>query len=129
MAFTPSWRSHMSPEDKLFYKDLGQRIAAARKAQGLTQVQLAETLGIAQQTMAHYEGGSLRISVSLLKSLTKALNTSFDDLINEPTAATKKRGPKSRLDQQIDIISDLPRSKQKFISDMLDALIQQQKAS
>lgn len=34
----------------------GQRIAQFRKAGGVTKQQLAEALGIAQQTMAHYEG-------------------------------------------------------------------------
>ena len=35
--------------DKAFYVQLGERITAARKAQGLTQTQVAEALGIAQQ--------------------------------------------------------------------------------
>lgn len=38
-----------------------------------------------------------------------------------------KRGPASKLQQQVDRISQLPRSKQKFIIDMLNALIVQQK--
>jgi hypothetical protein len=39
----------MAVTDKAFYVQLGQRLSAARKAQGLTQVQLAEALGIAPQ--------------------------------------------------------------------------------
>lgn len=54
MASNQKWVNQMTPEDKQFYRELGQRIARFRKAQDLTQVQLAETLGIAQQTMAHY---------------------------------------------------------------------------
>jgi Helix-turn-helix len=38
--------------DKGFYLALGQRVAAARKARDLTQQQLADELGIAQQTLA-----------------------------------------------------------------------------
>ncbi|EOI3477918.1 hypothetical protein ACMSZN_002433 [Cronobacter dublinensis] len=37
----------------------------------------------------------------------------------------RKRGPASRLKQQIQIISLLPKSKQKLVSEMLDAVITQ----
>ena len=130
MASNPRWGSQMTPEDKQFYRELGQRIARFRKAQGLTQVQLAEILGIAQQTMAHYEGGSLRIAVALLKPLTTALDVSFEELLDEPASATKKkRGPSSKLQRQIEQIGSMPRTKQKFISEMLEALISQRQAS
>ena len=127
MASNQKWVNQMTPEDKQFYRELGQRIAQLRKAQNLTQVQLAEKLGIAQQTMAHYEGGSLRISVALLKAVAGTLDVSVEDLLAEPTppAAKRKRGPSSRLQQQIEQIEQLPRSKQKFVMEMLDTVIQQ----
>jgi len=126
MAFNQKWINQMTSEDKQFYRELGQRIARFRKAQGLTQVQLAEILGIAQQTMAHYEGGSLRVAVALLKPLAKALAVSFEELIDEPIpAAKKKRGPSSKLQQQIEQIQQLPRAKQKFVMEMLDTVLQQ----
>ena len=49
-----------------FFIDLGKRIAALRKEQRLTQQQLADSLGIAQQTLAHYEGGRIRAPASML---------------------------------------------------------------
>jgi len=49
MALIFDWDTKMTPSDKSFYKALGQRIAHFRKERGLTQVQLAESLGIAQQ--------------------------------------------------------------------------------
>lgn len=126
MASTQHWRSHMTPEDKVFYRALGQRIAQLRKAQELTQAQLAKTLGIAQQTMAHYEGGSLRIAVALLKPLAQALHVSIEEIIDDASpAAKKKRGPSSRLQQQIEQIQQLPRAKQKFVMEMLDTVIKQ----
>lgn len=122
-----SWISIMSPQDKDFYKQLGQRIAGARKQQNLTQVQLAEILGIAQQTMAHYEGGTLRISIALLTQLMSALNIDFETLVETQAQASKrKRGPASRLEKQIEKVQQLPRTKQKFVIDMIDTVIQQQ---
>ncbi len=120
------WTDTMATDDKLFYQALGQRIAQFRKARGLTQQQLAETLGIAQQTMAHYEGGRLRIAVALLPALTKALAITVEELLEEaPKAAKGKRGLASTLEKQIERIGQLPRAKQKFVMEMLDTVIQQ----
>ena len=50
----------MNTQDERFFKELGARIARARKDHGMTQQQLAEQLGVAQQTLAHYEVGRAR---------------------------------------------------------------------
>ncbi|HHQ6558964.1 TPA: helix-turn-helix domain-containing protein [Serratia fonticola] len=116
----------MNTKDELFFKELGARIAMARKEQQLTQQQLAEQLGIAQQTMAHYEGGRLKVSAALLPPLSQILKLSLDELLGLPTARQfSKRGPTSRLEQQIEAISQLPKTKQKFVSEMLDMVIGQ----
>ncbi len=130
MASIHHWTDHMTPNDKIFYQLLGQRVAYFRKAQGLTQTQLAETLGISQQTMAHYEVGRLRIAVALLSTVAKVLGIPVEELLEEKSKAAKgKRGPASILERQIQQIRLMPRGKQKFITEMLDALIQQQQAS
>ena len=82
------------------------------------------------QTLAHYEVGRLRIAVSTLRLLAETLDVNIEELINEQKKQTKnKRGPTPKLQQQIEQIGQMPRSKQKFITEMLDALIQQQQAS
>ena len=114
----------MNNKDEQFFKLLGARIAQARKEQQLTQTQLAEQLGIAQQTMAHYEGGKLKVSAALLPQLAQILNLSLDELLGLPAPRSNgKRGPASRLEQQIEIISQLPRTKQKLVSEILDNVI------
>ena len=118
--------SAMTPEDKEFYTDLGLRIAQARKAQNITQQQMATLLGISQQTVAHYEVGRLRIAVSTLRQLAEVLNFSVDELVYGMATKEKgKRGPDSRLQQQIEKVRQLPRAKQQFVMDMLDTVIQQ----
>lgn len=104
---------------------MGLRIAERRKAQGMTQTQLAEHLGIAQQTMAHYEGGTLRIAVALLSPLSTVLGMSLEELVGVP-AKPGKRGPAPKLQQQLEQVSRLPRSKQQFVMQMLDTVLQQQ---
>lgn len=71
----------MNEKDEVFFRALGQRIAQARKENHLTQKQLAEHLGIAQQTMAHYEGAKLKVSASFLPDLSRLLNRSVDELL------------------------------------------------
>ncbi|ACT06772.1 transcriptional regulator, XRE family [Dickeya chrysanthemi Ech1591] len=122
-TLTQQQRHAMNTKDEPFFKELGARIALARKELQLTQQQLAEQLGIAQQTMAHYEGGRLKVSASLLPQLATILNLSLDELLGLPARRTAKRGPASRLEQQIQIISQLPKTKQKFVTEMLDNVI------
>jgi len=117
----------MNSQDESFFKELGTRIARARKDQGMTQVQLAERLGIAQQTLAHYEVGRVRMAASLLPTIADILDRSLDELLLGEPAMRKasKRGPASRLQQQIDAVAQLPKSEQRFVSKMLDNLLAQ----
>ncbi|MGH6951646.1 MAG: helix-turn-helix domain-containing protein, partial [Vitreimonas sp.] len=66
----------MDAKDEKFFRELGARLAAARNALDVTQVELAEQLGVAQQTLAHYEGGRLRIPVSVLLEASRVLRFS-----------------------------------------------------
>lgn len=127
MASTLSRNYTMTPEDEVFYKTLGQRIAEARKAQGITQVQLAKTLGVSQQTIAHYEGGRLRLVASIIPLIARAVSTTVMALMGEEITqeVKSKRGPKSKFELQIEQVHKLPRTKQKFVSEMLDTVIQQ----
>jgi transcriptional regulator with XRE-family HTH domain len=118
----------MDIKNESFFKDLGSRIAQLRKQRSITQVQLSATLGIAQQTLAHYEGGKLRLPISLLPALANALETSVEDLFGQPKAkssTTAKRGPASKLEQQVQQIAQLPRTQQRFVSQMLDTILAQ----
>jgi transcriptional regulator with XRE-family HTH domain len=115
----------VTASDRGFYRALGQRLAEARKASGLTQTQLGEQLGVAQQTLAHYEMGRLRVAVAFMPPLAKALGITVEELMGEDTPPAK-RGPAPKLQQQIERIQQLPRSKQRFVMQMLDTVLAQQ---
>lgn len=127
MATLPSVISTvaLSKEEQAFFVQLGNRIAQLRKEQDITQVQLAELLGVSQQTINAYEVGRRRIQVSALPVIARALHTSIEELIGEDARRSSKRGPASRLQQQLDQVSQLPKAKQKFVSEMLDTVLQQ----
>ncbi len=125
MTVRISGGTHVNSQEMEFFKTIGGRIAQARKDQGFTQQQLAEHLGIAQQTLANYEAGLVRFPASILPLLGQILDLAPEELLGNEAKSKAKRGPTSRLDQQIQCIRQLPRTKQNFVMDMLDAVIAQ----
>jgi transcriptional regulator with XRE-family HTH domain len=105
----------MTQDEKHFFRQLGGRIAALRKEQNLTQTQLAELLGLTQQMVASYEVGRRRVPVSLLPQIATTLAVTVEDLIGQNGATPAKRGPAPRLQQQIERMQKLPKSRQRFV--------------
>ena len=116
----------ISDQERAFFIELGQRVAALRKQQGITQVQLAGTLDVSQQTMQAYEVGRRRIPVSALPVLARTLAVTLEDLMGEPATKAQKRGPTPKLAQHMEKISQLPRTQQQFVMRMLDTVLAQQ---
>lgn len=116
----------MAASEKSFYAVLGRRIAQRRKALGLTQTDLAQALGVAQQTMAHYEGGVSRIPVETLAQAAATLGVSVEEMIGTPISRSAgKRGPAPKIQQQLEQVSRLPKAKQRVVSEVLDSLLAQ----
>lgn len=110
--------------DRPFYEQLGQRIATLRKARGLTQVQLAERMGVAQQTLAHYEAGRLRLLAGALPKLADELGVSVEDLLGETKPKGRgKRGPVPKIQQQLERVSALPKARQRVVMEVLDSML------
>lgn len=118
------WIEAMTQDNKKFFQELGARVAALRKEQGLTQVQLAELLGISQQLVASYEVGRRRIPVSALPTLAKALAMPIEALLGVSNGAGK-RGPTPKLQQQMERLNRLPKAQQKFVIKMLEGVLSQ----
>lgn len=125
MAVFTTFSSIVNTKDERFFKELGARVAQARKDQELTQQQLAEQLGIAQQTLAHYEVGRLRIPASMLPTLAQMLGLTTEELLGQSAKPVGKRGPAPRLQQQIERIGQLPKAKQRFVMEMLETVLAQ----
>ena len=65
------------------YYKIGQRIRKYRKANGLSQEQLAEKIGISVTHMSHIETGNTKLSLSVFVDIAKALEVQADDLLCE----------------------------------------------
>lgn len=100
----------LSSDERQFFVTLGERIAQMRKARSITQVQLAEALGVSQQTVYAYEAGSRRIPVSALPVVASTLAVSLEVLFGEEhtKSGRSKRGPVPQRQQHIEAVSLCP---------------------
>jgi transcriptional regulator with XRE-family HTH domain len=119
----------VSSTDRQFGKELGRRLAQLRQDAGLTQHVVAAHLGIAQQTLAHYKVGRLRLPVALVPKLAALFDVPTDVLLGVASAAATKaagkRGPASKLQRQLERVSRLPKAQQQVVLAMLDGVLQQ----
>lgn len=118
----------MTPTDRQFTKELGRRLAQLRQDAGLTQQAMAAELGVAQQTLAHYEVGRLRLPVVLVPKVAALFGVPTDVLLgvtSARTAAQGKRGPTPKLQRQLERVSRLPKAQQQVVLAMLDGVLLQ----
>ena len=72
-------------------KMLGARIAALRKAAGMSQVQLAQMLKISASAVGMYEQGRREPSVELLVAMADIFGVSIDFLVTGKPSDTREQ--------------------------------------
>ena len=65
------------------YYLIGQKIRKYRKAQGISQEQLAERIGVSVTHMSHIETGNTKLSLSVFVAIADSLNVRTDDLLSD----------------------------------------------
>jgi len=98
---------------------LSTRLIALRKDMGLTQQQMAETIGIHVNSLKKYEAGQAQPSLDALKKIALALHVSTDFLLFEE----HERGPSDDLALQLESINQMPENEQLVIREVLESLI------
>lgn len=116
----------ITQDEREFFIALGARIAQLRKHSQITQVQLAQTLGISQSTVNAYELGHRRVPVSTLPLLARTLGVSVEELIGEDSGEARRRGRTPKLQQHLERIAALPKPRQRAVMDVIEALLAQQ---
>ena len=104
-------------------KEIGARLASFRKEAGMSQAQLAQALGITQRSISFYEREANYIPSTLLPRMAEILGVSVENIIGANGNAHKKRGPKSRLERQLDLVKQLPKNDQQFVSKFLEQVL------
>jgi transcriptional regulator with XRE-family HTH domain len=107
-----------SPEETV-----GQRLARLRRERGLTQVELAERLGVAQPIVSDYERGELRLHGQLIVRLTEILGVSADELLGLAPAPPARPVTYRRLVRRLQAIDRLPRRDQQALYRTIDAFL------
>jgi len=105
-----------------FFEALGARIVARRKELGMTQTDLGNRIGVTQQVIASYETASRQIPAWRVPDLAGALDMSLESLMGFRIPG-EKRGPKSKLEKQLDDVRQLPKNEQLFVSQFLEKML------
>jgi transcriptional regulator with XRE-family HTH domain len=102
----------------------GQRVRRFRLAQGLTQVELGNRVGLSQRMVAYYEAQGGVPSADLLRKLADALRLSTDVLLGRAASARGPRGVtiNPRLLRRLKRIEELPEHDRKTVLKMIEAL-------
>jgi len=109
--------------------EFGARLHAAREAKGLSQAQVADKLGIAQQSYAAWERRDVALRADQLQQIADVLGVGVEQLLANAPKPVRVAGPVGRLRQVFESASKLPRHQQAKVAEFVEAFVaQQQKA-
>ncbi|MFM0722414.1 helix-turn-helix transcriptional regulator [Paraburkholderia strydomiana] len=96
-----------------------ERLAALRKARGLTHIALSDAVGLTVLQVRRYEGGVSQPSIDVIRRLAIALGVSADALAFDQD----DRGPDETLRYQFETVSRMTEQQRLIVRELLDALI------
>jgi transcriptional regulator with XRE-family HTH domain len=99
--------------------DFPERLAKLRKDKGLTQLVLAERIGVHVSQLKRYEAGTSQPTLEVLRKLAVALGVSADVLLFDQT----ERGPGEELRLQFEAVSQFDAEHKRIAKALLDGLI------
>ncbi len=102
---------------------IGARLRQLRHDRGITQVELAEKIGIHQSVLSECERGEVRLHGALVVRLAKALKVSTDEILGLQKVEEKRPPRNRRFSRRLERIEKLSRSKQRVIIEMVDAFL------
>jgi transcriptional regulator with XRE-family HTH domain len=109
------------PDDKAF----GKRLQQIRKRRSISQVEMAQRLGIHQSLISQYERGYLRLHGGLIVRLAQALRTTPDEILG--VRPSKENGQGHTLDRRfvrrLHKVDKLSAHKKKLLLGTIDAFL------
>ncbi len=102
---------------------IGQRLARLRRERGLTQVMLADRVGIIQALVSDYERDKLRLNPEMTVRLAQALGVSTDELLGLQPTKGIGRQPSRKVLRRLEQIENLPRRDQDALLRTIDAFL------
>jgi len=103
---------------------IAERVARMRREKGITQVEMADLLGVSQSVFSDYERGALRLHGELIARVAEILSVSADEILGLEAKAQKKGAVANRrLLRRIQQIDNLPKRDQEALLRTIDAFI------
>ena len=106
------------------FKEIGRKIQIAREERGLTQMDLAQALGITQAALSNYELGKRRLYLQQIEQIAAILGKRLDFFIQEENGGpgTAPPGGEHELRDLYEKISRLGPPEIRLLKDYLDYL-------
>jgi len=101
----------------------GQRLYAVRTEKGLSQKQVAEKLGLAQQSYAEWERNPTALKPDQLATLADILETTVDYLVGHKTENQRRGGPVGKTRKIFEEVSKLPRHQQSKVAEFVEGFV------
>jgi transcriptional regulator with XRE-family HTH domain len=101
----------------------GARLAALRRAAGLTQAELADHIGEVQPNIAYWEQSDKPPRSDVLPKLANVLGVSVEDLLSTDLLPEPKHGPVGRMQKLFAEVSRLPRRQQDKVAEFVEAFV------
>ena len=103
----------------------GQRLAALRRAKGLSQTELADLLGTTRKMIDYYERRAGNPSLDFIQRAAEALDVSVAELLgSQPKNSRGKPGPPPQLQLRFEQLRRLPRKEQEFVIRFIDTVLE-----
>jgi transcriptional regulator with XRE-family HTH domain len=112
------------PRSKQQDRSFGPRLAALRKARGLTQVQLAQAAGTTQRAVSYYENDDGLPPAAALIGLARALKVTADELLGlkAPKVERIDDDPETRrLWKRFQMVSTLPEKGRRAVTRLVNS--------
>ncbi len=94
----------------------------------MSQTELAARLEMSRAMVTYYERKAANPTADIIRKIADALGVGVDALIGNGNGGRvrQKPGPASQLEQQLEEVRRLPRTKQKFVVEFLDTFLQRE---
>lgn len=123
MAAMPPRSRLKLPKIDLGEETFGQRLTRIRKSRGLTQVELAEQMGLVQPLISDYENDKLRPHGEMVARFALALEVSADELLGVKPGKTNGRKPSRKVLRRLERIEALPPHQQATLLKTIDTFL------
>ena len=115
----PRRRKHISALEAT----IGKSLRELRQRRGMTQAEMAKTLGINQSRISEYERGDLRVPGAVIVRIANALKVSTDEALGLEKPKTATLMNNRRLLRRLRRVDELPVADQRALIRFLDALL------